>query len=114
MKVPVFHDDQHGTAIVTAAGVINALHLTNRNIKDTTFVCNGAGAASIACVELLKAMGAQSQNVILVDREGVIFTGRQTNMNQWKSGHTTDTKSRTLEEALKGADVFLGLSRNYA
>src|SRR6056300_2019770 len=110
MRVPVFHDDQHGTAIVTAAGVINALHLTNRNIKDTTFVCNGAGAASIACVELLKAMGAQSQNVILVDREGVIFTGRQTNMNQWKSGHTTDTKSRTLEEALKGADVFLGLS----
>ena len=110
MKIPVFHDDQHGTAIVTAAGVINALHLTNRNIKDTTFVCNGAGAASIACVELLKAMGAQSKNVILVDREGVIFTGRKTNMNQWKSGHTTVTKSRSLEDALKGADVFLGLS----
>ena len=110
MNVPVFHDDQHGTAIVTAAGVINALHLTNRDIKNTTFVCNGAGAASIACVELLKAMGAQSQNVILVDREGVIFRGRQTNMNQWKSGHTVETKSRTLEDALKGADVFLGLS----
>ena len=110
MNVPVFHDDQHGTAIVTAAGVINALHLTNRDIKNTTFVCNGAGAASIACVELLKAMGAQSQNVTLVDREGVIFRGRQTNMNQWKSGHTVETKSRTLEDALKGADVFLGLS----
>lgn len=110
MDIPVFHDDQHGTAIVTAAGIINALHLTNRNIKDTTFVSNGAGAASIACVELLKAMGAQNKNVILVDRDGVIYKGRQSNMNQWKSGHTVDTKARTLEDALKGADVFLGLS----
>jgi malate dehydrogenase (oxaloacetate-decarboxylating)(NADP+) len=110
MNIPVFHDDQHGTAIVTAAGIINALHLTKRDIKDTTFVCNGAGAASIACVELLKAMGAKNQNVILVDREGVIYKGRQSNMNQWKSGHTVDTKCRTLEDALKGADVFLGLS----
>ena len=110
MDIPVFHDDQHGTAIVTAAGIINALHLTNRNIKDTTFVSNGAGAASIACVELLKAMGAQNKNVILVDRDGVIYKGRQSNMNQWKSGHTVDTKARTLEDALRGADVFLGLS----
>ena len=110
MKIPVFHDDQHGTAIVTAAGIINALHLTNRKIKETKFVCNGAGAASIACVELLKGMGAQNKNIILVDRDGVIYKGRQTNMNQWKSGHTVDTKARTLEDALKNSDVFLGLS----
>ena len=110
MKIPVFHDDQHGTAIVTAAGIINALHLTNRKIKDTKFVCNGAGAASIACVELLKGMGAQNKNIILVDRDGVIYKGRQTNMNQWKSGHTVDTKARTLEDAFKNSDVFLGLS----
>ena len=80
MDIPVFHDDQHGTAIVTAAGIINALHLTDRNIKDTTFVSNGAGAASIACIELLKAMGAQNKNVILVDRDGVIYKGRQSNI----------------------------------
>ena len=110
MDIPVFHDDQHGTAIVTAAGIINALHLTKREIENTKFVSNGAGAASIACVELLKAMGAKNENIILVDREGVIYKGRQTNMNQWKSGHTVDTDSRTLKDALKGADVFLGLS----
>ena len=110
MDIPVFHDDQHGTAIVTAAGIINALHLTKREIENTKFVSNGAGAASIACVELLKAMGAKNKNIILVDREGVIYKGRQTNMNQWKSGHTVDTDSRTLKDALKGADVFLGLS----
>ena len=110
MKIPVFHDDQHGTAIVTAAGIINALHLTNRKIEETKFVCNGAGAASIACVELLKGMGAQNKNIILVDRDGVIYKGRQTNMNQWKSGHTVDTKARTLEDAFKNSDVFLGLS----
>ncbi len=110
MNIPVFHDDQHGTAIVTAAGIINALHLTNRKIEETKFVSNGAGAASIACVELLKAMGAQNNNIILVDRDGVLYKGRQSNMNQWKSGHTVDTKLRTLEDALKNADVFLGLS----
>lgn len=110
MNIPVFHDDQHGTAIVTAAGIINALHLTNRKIEDTKFVSNGAGAASIACVELLKAMGAKNNNFILVDRDGVLYKGRQSNMNQWKSGHTVDTKLRTLEDALKNADVFLGLS----
>ena len=110
MNIPVFHDDQHGTAIVTAAGIINALHLTKRDIQNTKFVSNGAGAASIACVELLKAMGAKNENIILVDRDGVIFKGRQTNMNQWKSGHTVDTKARTLEDAIMDADVFLGLS----
>ncbi len=110
MNVPVFHDDQHGTAIITIAGVINALDLTNRKISNTKFVVNGAGAASIACVELLKAIGAQNKNVILIDRKGVIFKGRKDNMNQWKSGHAVETKIRTLEEALNGADVFLGLS----
>ncbi len=110
MNIPVFHDDQHGTAIVTAAGIINALHLTNRKIEETKFVSNGAGAASIACVELLKAMGAQNNNIILVDSNGVLYKGRQSNINQWKSGHTVDTKLRTLKDALKNADVFLGLS----
>ncbi len=110
LNIPVFHDDQHGTAIITAAGVINALDLTNRKIETTKFVVNGAGAASIACVDLIKAMGAKNDNVILVDRTGVIYQGRKMNMNQWKSAHAAKTKFRTLEDALKGADAFLGLS----
>ncbi len=110
LNIPVFHDDQHGTAIITAAGIINALDLTQRNIINTKFVVNGAGAASIACVELIKAMGAKNENVVLVDRQGVIYQGRDSNMNQWKSGHATKTNCRTLEDALKNADVFLGLS----
>ena len=109
MNVPVFHDDQHGTAIITIAGIINALDLTNGKISNTKFVFNGAGTA-IACVELLKAIGARNKNVILIDRQGVIFQGRKENMNQWKSGHAVETKFRTLEEALNDADVFLGLS----
>ena len=110
LSIPVFHDDQHGTAIITAAGIINALDLTNRSIENTKFVVNGAGAASIACVELIKAMGAKNENVILVDRQGIIFQGRDQNMNQWKSGHAVKTSKRTLEEALVGADALLGLS----
>ncbi len=110
MNIPVFHDDQHGTAIITIAGIINALDLTNRKISNTKFVVNGAGAASIACVELLKAIGAKNNHVILIDRQGVIFQGRKENMNQWKSGHAVNTKLRTLEDALNDADVFLGLS----
>ncbi len=110
MNIPIFHDDQHGTAIVSAAGLINALHLTGRDIKDIKMVVNGAGAASIACIELVKAMGMPHENAILCDTKGVIYQGRTEGMNQWKSAHAVRTKARTLAEAMKGADVFLGLS----
>jgi malate dehydrogenase (oxaloacetate-decarboxylating)(NADP+) len=110
MDIPIFHDDQHGTAIVSAAGLINALHLTGRNIKDIKMVVNGAGAASIACIELVKALGLPHENAILCDTKGVIWQGRTEGMNQWKSAHAVRTKARTLEEAIKGADVFFGLS----
>jgi len=110
MDIPVFHDDQHGTAIIAAAGLINALHLTDRKMQDVKVVLNGAGAASIACVELIKAMGVKHKNVILCDREGTIYQGRETGMNQWKSAHAVPTEARSLEEALEGADVFMGLS----
>ena len=110
MDIPIFHDDQHGTAIVSAAGLINALHLTGRNIKDIKMVVNGAGAASIACIELVKAMGLPHENAILCDTKGVIYQGRTEGMNQWKSAHAVRTKARTLEEAMKGADVVFGLS----
>jgi len=110
MDIPVFHDDQHGTAIVAAAGLINAMHLTGRDPKATKLVVNGAGAAAIACVELLKAMGMTPDNVILCDTKGVVFRGRSEGMNQWKSGHAVATSARTLEQALDGADAFFGLS----
>ena len=110
MDIPVFHDDQHGTAIIAAAGLINALHLTGRSMKDIRIVSNGAGAASIACVELIKAMGVPHQNIILADRQGVIYQGREGDMNQWKSAHAVKTDARTLDDAIEGADVFLGLS----
>jgi malate dehydrogenase (oxaloacetate-decarboxylating)(NADP+) len=110
LDIPVFHDDQHGTAIIAAAGAINALHLTDRGIADTRLVINGAGAASIACAELLKSMGMPHDHVVMCDTKGVIYTGRQEGMNQWKSAHAADTKARTLQEALEGADLFFGLS----
>ncbi len=110
MDIPVFHDDQHGTAIITAAGFLNALDLTGRDIKKTKVVVNGAGAAAIACTELIKAMGLPNGNVVLCDSKGVIYKGRRDGMNQWKSAHAVETKARTLEEALKGSDVFIGLS----
>jgi len=110
LDIPVFHDDQHGTAIIAAAGLINALNLTGREIASTRLVCNGAGAAGIASLELLKAIGFKSDNVILCDTKGVIYEGRQEGMNQWKSAHAVTTKARTLAEALEGADVFFGLS----
>lgn len=110
MDIPVFHDDQHGTAIIAAAGLINAVHLTGRKMEDLKIVSNGAGAASIACVELIKAMGVPHENILLCDRKGVIYQGREESMNQWKSAHAVQTEARSLEDALKGADVFLGLS----
>jgi malate dehydrogenase (oxaloacetate-decarboxylating)(NADP+) len=109
MKIPVFHDDQHGTAIITAAGLINACHLTGRILKEVRVVVNGAGAAAIACTELIKAMGVRHDHVIMCDRKGVIYQGRE-GLDQWKSAHAVDTDRRTLAEALVGADVFLGLS----
>ena len=110
MKIPVMHDDQHGTAIITAAGLINAIHLTGREMKDVKVVVNGAGAAAIACTALIKAMGVRHDNVIMCDRSGVIYQGRTEGMDQWKSAHAAKTDRRTLEEALDGADIFLGLS----
>ncbi len=109
MNIPVFHDDQHGTAIITAAGLINACFLTGRKLKDIKVAVNGAGAAAIACTELIKRMGVQSDNVIMCDRKGVIHKGR-TDLDQWKSGQAVETDKRTLAEAIDGADVFLGLS----
>jgi malate dehydrogenase (oxaloacetate-decarboxylating)(NADP+) len=110
MKIPVMHDDQHGTAIITAAGLINACYLTGRELKDVKVVVNGAGAAAIACTELIKAMGVRHDNVIMCDRKGVIYQGRTEGMDQWKSAHAANTDRRTLNEALEGADIFLGLS----
>jgi malate dehydrogenase (oxaloacetate-decarboxylating)(NADP+) len=110
MDIPVFHDDQHGTAIIATAGLINALHLTKRDLASVKIVCNGAGAAAIACVELIKSLGVPNGNVILADSKGVVYKGRSDGMNQWKSAHAVDTPARTLAEALDGADVFFGLS----
>jgi len=110
MNIPVFHDDQHGTAIITAAGIINACHLTGKRMQDVKVVVNGAGAAAIACTELIKAMGVLHDHVTMCDRKGVIYRGRQGGLDQWKSAHAIDTDARSLEEALVGADIFLGLS----
>ncbi|MEM7616993.1 MAG: NADP-dependent malic enzyme [Pseudomonadota bacterium] len=110
MDIPVFHDDQHGTAIITVAGMINAAHIANKKFTDMKVVMNGAGAAGIACLELLKHMGLKDENAILCDSRGVIYKGRKEGMNQWKEAHAVDTNDRTLTDALKGADVFIGLS----
>ncbi|MEK0082460.1 NADP-dependent malic enzyme [Benzoatithermus flavus] len=110
MNIPVFHDDQHGTAIIAAAALINALDLTGRSLQSTRMVVNGAGAAGIACVELIKAMGMPHENVILCDTQGVIYQGRTAGMNQWKSAHAVPTEARTLADAMRGADVVMGLS----
>ncbi|MQX38005.1 NADP-dependent malic enzyme [Roseospira navarrensis] len=109
MDIPVFHDDQHGTAIIATAGLINACHLTGRDLRDVSVVINGAGAAGVACAELIKFMGVPHDNVMLCDTKGVIHRDRD-NLNQWKSAHAVDTDKRTLAEALAGADAFLGLS----
>ena len=110
MDIPVFHDDQHGTAIISAAGMLNALQLTGRDIKTTKLVCNGAGAAGIACLDLAKALGFNPANVTLCDTKGVVYRGRVEGMNQWKSAHAVETSARTLAQALQGADIFYGLS----
>jgi len=110
LDIPVFHDDQHGTAIIAAAGLLNAMELTGRDIKSCRLVVNGAGAAGIACLELMLAMGMPKANVMLCDTKGVIYQGRKEGMNQWKSAHAAKTKARTLAEALDGADAFFGLS----
>ncbi len=110
MDIPVFHDDQHGTAIISTAGVINALELTGRDIKKAKLVCNGAGAAGIACLDIVKAVGFAPENVILCDTNGVVYEGREKGMNQWKSTHAVNTAKRTLAEAMEGADIVFGLS----
>ncbi|HVV28159.1 MAG TPA: NADP-dependent malic enzyme [Rhizomicrobium sp.] len=110
MDIPVFHDDQHGTAIISAAGVVNAAHLTGRRLESIKVVVNGAGAAGIACLELLKSMGVKGENITLCDTKGVVYRGRTEGMNQWKSAHAVETKARSLADAMVGCDVFLGLS----
>ena len=110
MDIPVFHDDQHGTAVICAAGLINAIHISGKKIEDVKIVLNGAGAAGIACIELLKSMGARHENCVVCDTKGVIYQGRTEGMNQWKSGHAVKTDLRTLEQAMVNADVFLGVS----
>ncbi len=110
MNIPVFHDDQHGTAIIVAAGLINACHIAGRRVEDVKVVLNGPGAAGIATLELIKAMGVHPDNCLAVDRTGVLYKGRTEDMNQWKSAHAADTPKRTLAEAMDGADVFIGLS----
>ena len=110
LDIPVFHDDQHGTAIISTAGIINALDLTNKKIENVKVVVNGAGAAGIACLELLKSMGLPHENAILCDSKGPIYIGRDENINQWKAAHAVDTDARSLADAMKGSDIFLGLS----
>jgi len=110
LDIPVFHDDQHGTAIIAAAGLINAAELTGRKLEDVKLVVNGAGSAGIACLELAVALGIPKQNVILCDTKGVVYQGRKEGMNQWKSAYAAKTKARTLADALVGADVLFGLS----
>ena len=109
LDIPIFHDDQHGTAIITLAALINALDISKKSINDIKVVVNGAGASAMACTSLFKNSGVPNKNIIMIDRKGVIYRGRD-NLNQWKSAHAIQTKHRTLEEAIKGADVFLGLS----
>src|SRR5210317_78119 len=110
MDIPVFHDDQHGTAVICAAGLINALHISKNKIEDVKIVLNGAGAAGIGCIELLKSIGAKHQNCFVCDSKGVIYQGRTEGMNQWKSAHAVKTESRSLDQVMQNADVFLGVS----
>ena len=110
LDIPVFHDDQHGTAIISGAGLINACEITGKRLDEIKVVLCGAGAAGLASIELVKAMGVKHENTTLVDIHGVVYRGREVEMDQWKAAHATDTKLRTLAEAMVGADVFLGMS----
>ena len=110
MKIPVFHDDQHGTAIICLAALINAVEFSDKQFADLKVVCNGAGAAGIACVNLIQAYGAKKENCLMVDTKGVIYKGRVDGMNPWKEGLAVDTQARTLADAVNGADVFVGVS----
>ena len=110
MKIPVFHDDQHGTAIITGAALINALEISDKKIDKIRVVINGAGAAGIACTNFYISLGVKKENIIMCDSKGVIYKGRTENMNRFKDNFASDTEKRSLAEALKGADVFLGLS----
>ena len=107
--IPVFHDDQHGTAIITTAALINALDITKKSIEKIKVVVNGAGASAMACANLFNNTGVPKRNITMIDRKGVIYRGRE-KLNQWKSSHAIETSDRTLEDAIKNADVFLGLS----
>ncbi len=111
LDIPVFHDDQHGTAIVAAAALTNALEITNKQIQNTRIIINGAGAAGIACAKMFLSLGIASENLILCDTKGVIYKGREQGINPWKVKYANDTNTRTLEEAIAGADVFFGVSR---
>ena len=110
LDIPVFHDDQHGTAIISAAALINALEITGKKIEDIRVVVSGAGAASIACMKLYKDLGAKADNILMTDSRGVIYKGREHGMNEYKAEFAVDTPARTLSDALEGADVFVGLS----
>ncbi len=110
LKIPVFHDDQHGTAIICAAALINAVELTGKRMDQIRVVYNGAGAAGIACCKLHLKMGVKPENVILCDSRGVIYKGRKKGMNPYKQALAVETEHRTLAEALVGADVFVGIS----
>ncbi len=110
MKIPVFHDDQHGTAIIVGAAVYNWAKITGRKVEDIKLVTSGAGAAAIACLDLLVGMGLKRENVIMTDRAGVVYQGRNEGMDTSKEPYATKSKARTLQEAVDGVDVFLGLS----
>jgi malate dehydrogenase (oxaloacetate-decarboxylating)(NADP+) len=110
LSIPVFHDDQHGTAIITAAAVRNALQIVGKAIENVRLVASGAGAAGVACLDLLVGLGMRKENIIVVDRQGVIYAGRDEHMDGRKHGYAVDTECRTLEDAMRGADVFLGVS----
>lgn len=110
MNIPVFHDDQHGTAIICLAALINAVEFSGKKFEDLKIVCNGAGAAGIACVNLIQSYGAKKENCLMVDTKGVIYRGRTDGMNKWKEEHAVETDARTLADAVNNADVFIGVS----